>query len=232
MLGDAVWTKTEKFAIAIGAAIGAAVTIYFTMRTFSVPGMEKAPTALTILPILTAVLAAIFGSYSFIRSTAVELGLRAATEKKIEQIEVKVSQEPEKTRFAWDLARVKLEAYFDRNLSQVKMIFVVAVLVMFVGFVFVLWGVLIAITNPQSTRTSYVAAISGIITQFIGATFMLIYRSTMAQANQFMEILERINTVGMAVQILDSIPETESNLKNSTRAEIVGLLLASKAKTT
>jgi len=40
----------------------------------------------------------------------------------------------------------------------------------------------------------------------IGVTFMVIYRSTMAQANQFMEVLERINTVGMAVQILDTIP--------------------------
>jgi hypothetical protein len=59
---------------------------------------------------------------------------------------------------------------------------------------------------------------------------MVIYRSTMAQANRFMEVLERINTVGMAVQILDSIPEAEAQLKNSTRAEIVALLLSAKAK--
>jgi hypothetical protein len=36
----------------------------------------------------------------------------------------------------------------------------------------------------------------------------------MAQANQSMEILERINMVGMAVQILETIPEGDSELKN------------------
>jgi hypothetical protein len=56
------------------------------------------------------------------------------------------------------------------------------------------------------------------------------FRSTMTQANQLMEVLERINPVGMAVQILDSIPEEESELKNSTRAEIVALLLSAKAQ--
>jgi hypothetical protein len=40
-----------------------------------------------------------------------------------------------------------------------------------------------------------------------------------------MAVLERINTVGMAVQVLDSIPEEQTRLKNQTRAEIVGLLL-------
>jgi hypothetical protein len=37
--------------------------------------------------------------------------------------------------------------------------------------------------------------------------------------------LHSINAVGMAVQILDSIPESESQLKNQTRSEIVRLLL-------
>jgi TRADD-N domain-containing protein len=81
-------------------------------------------------------------------------------------------------------------------------------------------------TKNRGQVTSYLAACSGIITEFIGVTFMVIYRSTMAQANQFMEVLERINTVGMAVQILDAIPEQETQLKNSTRAEIVSLLLS------
>ena len=106
------------------------------------------------------------------------------------------------------------------------MIFFVAIAVMVVGFAFVMWGVTLAISKPDSIKTSYLAAISGIITEFIGVTFMVIYRSTMAQANQFMDVLERINTVGMAVQILDAIPEKDAELKNSTRAEIVSLLLS------
>jgi hypothetical protein len=108
----------------------------------------------------------------------------AQTDRQIEKLEVRAAQEPDKTKFAWDLARVKPEAYFDRNLSQVRMIFFVAVIVMMVGFAFVMWGVTLAISKPELVKTSYVAAASGIITQFIGVTFMVIYRSTMAQANQ------------------------------------------------
>jgi len=177
-----------------------------------------------------AVLSFLGATYAILENYKSERESRTAAEKKIEQIEVKAAQEPEETKFAWDLARAKLEAYFDRNLSQVKMIFFVAVAVMVVGFGFVLWGVMLAISNPAAVKTSYIAAISGIIAQFIGVTFMVIYRSTMTQANQFMEVLERINTVGMAVQILDSIPEAEAQLKNATRAEIVALLLSTKAK--
>jgi phage shock protein PspC (stress-responsive transcriptional regulator) len=175
----------------------------------------------------TVVIAALAASgailYSVLESQKKSL---LVSSERIERIEEKAAQQPEKSKFAWDLARAKLEAYFDRNLSQVRMIFVVAVCIMVVGFGFVLWGVLLAISNPVSTKTSYVAAISGIITQFIGVTFMVIYRSTMTQANKFMEVLERINTVGMAVQILDAIPEAEAELKNTTRSQIVALLLS------
>jgi hypothetical protein len=174
--------------------------------------------------------AAVSGAFSAFALKAIEEDSRARVEQKIEQFEIKAAQEPEKTKLAWDLARVKLEAYFDRNLSQVRMIFFVAMFVMVVGFIFVLSGISIAFHKPESMRPSYISSISGIITQFIGLTFMLIYRSTMAQANQFMEVLERINAVGMAVQILDTIPEGEVQLKNSTRAQIAALLLSPAAK--
>jgi hypothetical protein len=48
----------------------------------------------------------------------------------------------------------------------------------------------------------------------------------MVQANECMSILERINTVGMAVQVLDSIPESLTDLKSSSRAKIITLLLS------
>jgi hypothetical protein len=44
-----------------------------------------------------------------------------------------------------------------------------------------------------------------------------------------MSVLGRINSVGMAVQILDSIGDGHDDLKNSTRAEIVEILWPGKA---
>jgi hypothetical protein len=149
------------------------------------------------------------------------------TERKVERIERKAEEEPEKIRFAWDLARTKLEAYFDRNLSQVKSIFWVSIFVMTIGFGFVAYGIMRSIDDPTKLTATYVASTAGVITEFIGVTFMLIYRSTLQQAANFVTVLEKINSVGMAVQILDSISDQHDALKNETRAEIVRMLLSS-----
>jgi hypothetical protein len=182
----------------------------------------------------TAYYFAFFGTgYLFILLVSRALKTRAqqsaSAEQKVAVAEDNAERQPEKARYAWDLARVKLEAYFDRNLSQVNQVFWLAATVMSIGFAFVLGAVFMSIHEPSITPTSKVAAISGIITQIIGATFLVIYRSTMTQANEFMAILERINTVGMAMQVLDSIPDEQLELKNATRAEIVSLLVGASA---
>jgi hypothetical protein len=211
-----------KALLIVAVAAGTTMLVSIVGTSFNVTGENLGRISLSVIAV-GAVVAFVIAQTRTVASESLQL-------KRIEAIEVKAEKEPEKTKFAWDLARVKLEAYFDRNLSQVRMIFFVAVFVMIVGFGFILWGVGHGVSNPDSIKTSYLAAISGIITEFIGVTFMVIYRSTMAQANQFMEVLERINTVGMAVQILDAIPEQETQLKNTTRAEIVSLLLSVNAR--
>jgi hypothetical protein len=60
-------------------------------------------------------------------------------------------------------------------------------------------------------------------------TFMVIYRSTMAHATKFMTVLEQINNVGMAVQIMDAMDDKSGQLKDATRLEIVRLLLGHQA---
>ena len=110
------------------------------------------------------------------------------------------------------------------------MIFVAAIVVMFCGFIFVGVGIDLVYAHPEAYKPGLVAAISGIITQFIGATFIFIYRSTMSQANRFVDVLERINTVGMAVQLLDAMPDSDNSLKQDTRASIIKLLLEAKSE--
>jgi putative ubiquitin-RnfH superfamily antitoxin RatB of RatAB toxin-antitoxin module len=146
--------------------------------------------------------------------------------ERLDHFERRAEEAPEKVRYAWDLAREKLEAYFDRNLNQVRMIFFLAAVVMLAGFTFILWGLWIAINNPDRVKVALIASASGIITQFIGLTFMVIYKSTMLQATQFMSVLERINIVGMAVGILDAMKDDSGDLKDTTRVDIIRLLLA------
>ena len=47
----------------------------------------------------------------------------------------------------------------------------------------------------------------------------------MAQASNYVQTLEHINSVGMAVQILDSIPDEQIDLKNKARTDMVNKIL-------
>jgi hypothetical protein len=158
--------------------------------------------------------------------------LRALDQREQEEFErakLLAKKNPGQASPAWEAASTNLQAYFKRNLAQVKHVFWVAVSVMLAGFGFVLWGVMLSLRDPsQLTPTSKIATLSGLITQFIGATFMVIYRSTMTQANEFVVVLDRINTVNIAMKVLDSIPESEAAIKNATRQQLIDLLLRSR----
>lgn len=145
---------------------------------------------------------------------------------KLSELEKKAEVEPEKLKPVWELARFTLESYFKRNLNQVRNIFYVSITAMIAGFGVIFWGVKIAVGDPNQVKVSVVAAASGVLTEFISLTFMAIYRSTLGQANQYVAVLERINSVGMAVQILDSMAKDSEQLKDATRAEIIRLLLS------
>jgi len=140
-------------------------------------------------------------------------------------VERKADAQPENPRLAWDLARVTLEQYFNRNLQQVSQIFYASIVAMFVGFGLIVWGVILAIHQSSfENMAAILPAASGVITEFISVTFMVVYRSTLQQANGYMAILEKINAVGMAVQIIETIPPTDP-LYSETRAAIAKQLL-------
>jgi hypothetical protein len=107
-----------------------------------------------------------------IAKTITDVFVSRRHDKDVQTIEAKVEREPEKARFAWDLARVKLEAYFDRNLVQVNAIFWVSVSVMIVGFGLIGYGIAAALQTPNALTPAVVGAASVVITEFIGATFM------------------------------------------------------------
>ena len=147
--------------------------------------------------------------------------------EKIAEAELKVSDEPTQITPAWDLARVTLEAYFSRNLSQITAIFYLSVAVMVVGFAILIWGISQAIRFPNVIAPAAIAVGAGIITEFIGATFLFVYRSAIEQAINYSKTLERINSVGMAMKILDTMPDEANpdDIKNKTKANLVELLI-------
>ena len=152
---------------------------------------------------------------------------RKLTGEQIKQAESRLKEEPEKAKPAWDLARVTLESYFNRNLSQINSIYWLSVIVMIVGFGILIWGISMAFRSSTVVVPSAIASAAGILTEFIGATFLFIYRSTIEQAINYSKTLERINSVGMAMQILDTMGDEikSDDLKSKTKATLVELLV-------
>jgi hypothetical protein len=200
-----------------------------TLAALAWPIRSRAPFLSSLAPLAYAVLVFVLvvGSFYLADRKLREFDQREREE--LERAKLRAQNNPGQASPAWEAASTNLQAYFKRNLLQVKWVFGVAVGVMLAGFFVVLWGVNLSFQDPNHlTPTSKIATLSGLITQFIGATFMVIFRSTMSQANDFVNVLDRINTVNIAMKVLDSIPEGEASIKNATRQQLVTLLLGSR----
>jgi hypothetical protein len=129
-------------------------------------------------------------------------------EKAYELAQARHREEPDKAKPVWDMAQITLETYFNRNLSQIRWIFWLSISVMSLGFILILYGVALGYQNPKENWiVAGIGGIAGVLTEFIGATFLFVYKSSMQQADKYTEILERMNFVGMAMQMLDSAAE-------------------------
>ncbi|EPM5537596.1 TRADD-N-associated membrane domain-containing protein [Vibrio cholerae] len=175
-----------------------------------------------ILTVVLSISAAVFSFGVYVHQVVSEENKKA---QKIEEAEQRVKDNPQAPQAAWELAQVKLESYLNRNLKQVSTVFWLTMLVMLVGFSFIGVGVFKLFSSSDNFEASVLATVAGILINFIGATFLVIYKSTMKQATEYVTILERINAVGMSVQILETI-DGEDKLKQQTTAELSKQLLA------
>ncbi len=204
--------------------IGAILSVVAAIITVVIGELQQEKTKLyEVIPAVFGVIAALLAT-----SVSVYLDLlnKEKRSEKIESLEEEVKANPKETLTAWELAKLNLQGYLDKNLKQVSSIFYLTVFVMLIGFSLIIYGVYRAFENPEMLNPSILVSCSGLIVNFIGASFLMIYRSTMNQAKNYVEVLERINAVGMSIQILESIDDTKTELKDKTTADIAKELLS------
>jgi hypothetical protein len=208
------WERRTAVAGSIGILAGAAIAIGTTNRylpSYCLP----IGVALGVVGLLSFGIAQ--GSFEFHKA-------QAKTEA-VNALEERARTEPAEPQLAWDLARIKLESYLDRNLNQVSSIYYLTLFVMVFGMGLISIGVWRAINEPAAIQPAALAALAGLIVQIIGGTFLLIYRSTMAQAKDYVIVLERINAVGMSINILGGV-ESATKLRDEARVQLSTNLLS------
>lgn len=205
-----------------GALVIAAVSIFFSVIAKVSAGIFLPYHLATFLSTSLGILG---GGIAFVISLYRTLQDQEEQERRVERAEQRVQENPNETHAAWDLARIKLESYLNRNLSQVRSIFWLTVIVMIAGFVLIGAGVVHAFEDPNAIKPAVLSVSTGVLVNFIGATFLVLYKSTMNQAKDYVAILERINAVGMSVQVLEKLEDGDDGLKHQTTAEISKKLL-------
>ncbi|SRR5258706_8363657 len=168
----------------------------FTMiRLLNSPGLFGPILAVMILGAMILVVKALDENVDII----------SVSKRDIELARERVEQNPEKAKPAWDLATAKLESYLSANIKQINWIFTLSVIVLLVGFTFLMGAVFLALQKPEVITPPIVAGVGGVLTEFIGATFLVLYRSALEHSTNFIKSLDKTSSVGVAMQILDNI---------------------------
>ena len=113
---------------------------------------------------------------------------------------------PTDIRLSWVSAQITLDTYYRRNLGQNTWTFILSVIVMIIGTLMIFWAIDKAMASDKvATLVPVLGTAAGVITQFIGATFLSIYNSTLKQSLFYTANLQKTSTVGTSLAILNSI---------------------------
>ncbi|HXP93467.1 MAG TPA: hypothetical protein VN905_08335 [Candidatus Binatia bacterium] len=133
----------------------------------------------------------------------------------------------------WDVALGTLENFWNTNKVQNGQVFVLSVGATVLGFLVLIVSIVLKAFNIGQSQDD-IAIIAGVLSQFIGATLLIVYRSTVSQSSRFAEALERILTAGMSAAIVETIEGSEPEViavRNKYRGEVaIEILRGSKEK--
>jgi hypothetical protein len=154
---------------------------------------------------------------------------RVATERRLQRERSRLDEmaralnsDVSDTSALWEFSRQTLRAYMDRNVRQLRLVFTASVLVMVAGFV--LLGVGSYLAFKASVDVGAVSAVSGILVEYMGASLLRLYFSSVTQAERYVRVLERINAVQMALGVIARMSEADGRRDEALYAVANGLL--------
>ncbi|MCB9009841.1 MAG: hypothetical protein H6656_21145 [Ardenticatenaceae bacterium] len=152
----------------------------------------------------------------------------------LEGAEKRRVEEPEKNIVVYEEAFGRLATYIDNNINQSKNVYRLTVGMILVGFIMVGAGIVFIAftTSGNSVGEAWPVIAAGVITEFIAATILFVYKSVFQQTADYFQALERLSSVGMSIQILDDLADDQDDdfhdlvrIKVETKAEIAKRLL-------
>jgi hypothetical protein len=116
----------------------------------------------------------------------------------------------------------QLDSYYQLNLLHLKLSFLSSIVALFAGLVALLCGVFLVFQGNNGLATQ-LSVIGGVLTEFIGAGFFLLYGKNLIQLNVFYEKLIKHKDTLYAIGIAREVTEPD---KSHALLAVIGSLLS------
>lgn len=101
----------------------------------------------------------------------------------------------------------QLNEYYTINKSQSKRAYGFSFFMIFVGFLLIVSAVILGFMVPSQISVTLIIGIAGLLSEFIGATALNLYKASNKHVNEFLERLTYLQKVMLAIELVDRISE-------------------------
>ena len=110
----------------------------------------------------------------------------------------------------------QLNEYYTINKSQSKRAYEFSFFMIFVGFLLIVSAVILGFAVPSQISITLIIGIAGLLSEFIGATALNLYKESNKHVNEFLDRLTYLQKVMLAIELVDRISEgkKEEQLSN------------------
>lgn len=138
--------------------------------------------------------------------------------KRKQTLEEKIDAQKDKPRIQ-DIIQLnlsQLNEYYTINKSQSKRAYEFSIFMIFVGFLLIVTAVILGFAVPSRISVILIIGIAGLLSEFIGATSLNLYKESNKHVNEFLERLTYLQKVMLAIELVDRISEDkkEEQLSN------------------
>lgn len=149
--------------------------------------------------------------------------------KRKETLEEKIDAQKDKPHIQ-DIIQLnlsQLNEYYTINKSQSKSAYNFSFFMIFVGFLLIISAVILGFAVPSQISITLITGIAGLLSEFIGATALNLYKESNKHVNEFLERLTYLQKVMLAIELVDRISEGK---KEEQLSNIISSLMKSEER--
>lgn len=176
-----------------------------------------------ILPLLIAcsiILLICIMSYLDIVDNPTDNYLKALAEERL-KLNEKIDNENESN--VMDVIKInlnQLNEYYTINKAQARKSYSFSVTMIVIGFLVLIFSIILWLFDKIGLNITVIAALSGLIAEFIGATSLLLYKESTRQIELFFEKLSNLQNIMLAIELTE-------RLNNNRKEEEIGSIISS-----